>query len=72
MTTNELKKVIKKDKVYDIPYRRFIKILKQSDMVKFAKGNPPRVRVDEDIEESMSIVKELQETVAASLEKEEV
>ncbi len=72
MTTNELKRVIKKDRVYDIPYRRFLKILKQSDMVKFAKGDPPRVRVDEDIEESMSIVRDLQETVAQSLEKEEV
>ena len=59
MTTNQISRRMKKGGVGAVPQRRFLDLLKRSDLVKFAKENPERTSVVDDIDESIGIVREI-------------
>lgn len=56
MTTNQIKKYIRRKGENHFPLPRLITILKSSDMVKFAKEKPQGERVKYDIDESIDII----------------
>jgi hypothetical protein len=64
MTTNELRRYLKKAKSASIRPERIVNILRQSDMVKFAKEMPVGNRVKDDIDESITIIKEAHRAVS--------
>jgi hypothetical protein len=65
MTTNEMKRYLKRNKPASIRPERIVNILRQSDMVKFAKETPVGNRMKDDIDESITIIKEAHKTVSA-------
>jgi hypothetical protein len=65
MTTNEMKRYLKRNKPASIRPERIVNILRQSDMVKFAKETPVGNRMKDDIDESITIIKEAHRTVSA-------
>jgi len=68
MTTNEIKRHLGKQRFSNVPLPRILNILKRSDMVKFAKENPHRERVDNDITESIEIVEKVHDTYSTNRE----
>ncbi len=65
MTTNEMKRYMKRNKPASIRPERIVNILRQSDMVKFAKETPTGNRMNDDIDESITIIKEAHRRVSA-------
>jgi hypothetical protein len=63
MTTGELRRVLRKKLLHYFPSRRFVSLLGRSDLVKYAKENPKREIVEQDIEESIEIVREVNTSV---------
>jgi hypothetical protein len=59
MTTGQLSRFLRRNRTEAVPYRRFVNLLKRSDLVKFAKENPKKEKVKTDIEESIGIVNEV-------------
>jgi len=66
MTTGQLSRYLKRKKYRAAPYRRFLNILKRSDLVKFAKESPRSEKVRSDIDESIGIVQVVHSTAAGS------
>jgi len=66
MTTGQLSRYLKRKKYRAAPYRRFLNILKRSDLVKFAKESLKNEKVRSDIDESIGIVQEVHSTAAGS------
>jgi len=66
MTTGQLSRYLKRKKYRAAPYRRFLNILKRSDLVKFAKESLKNEKVRSDIDESIGIVQEVHGTAAGS------
>ncbi len=64
MTTGELKRAFKKKRLNFLQSRRFVLLLGRSDLVKFAKENPKKERVKEDIEKSIGIVNDVNTAVS--------
>jgi hypothetical protein len=63
MTTSELKRYLRRSGARHDQYlhpNRLINILHRSDMVKFARENPPHGNVERDIDQSITIIKEAQ------------
>jgi len=60
MTTNELKNHLKKKDFSSINPALLLNLLERSDMVKFAKEKPLGKMINEDIEQSITIIKEVQ------------
>jgi hypothetical protein len=63
MTTSELKRYLRRSGARRVKYvhpNRLINILHTSDMVKFAKEDPPHSNVEHDIDQSITIIKEAQ------------
>jgi hypothetical protein len=58
MTTSELKRHLKQQRTDYVQSNRLVNILHRSDMVKFAKETPVRRRIDQDIDQSINIIKE--------------
>jgi hypothetical protein len=61
MTTSELKRYLKRSgnrRNSYIQQGRLISLLHRSDMVKFARENPPHSKIEQDIDQSISIIKE--------------
>jgi hypothetical protein len=66
MTTSELKRQLKRSGSRRNRYvqrNRLINLLHRSDMVKFAKETPPNSTVEQDIDQSIHIIKEAQDKV---------
>jgi hypothetical protein len=63
MTTGELRRALRKKLLHNLPSRRFVSLLGRSDLVKFAKENPERETVEQDIEESIEIVRDVNTSV---------
>ncbi len=63
MTTNQLARHLKRGGPGVVPQRRFLDVLRRSDLVKFAKDSPEKGMVVSDIEESIGIVREVHNTV---------
>jgi hypothetical protein len=66
MTTSELKRYLRRSGARRRKYvqpNRLINILHRSDMVKFAKEIPAHGRVEQDIDQSIDIIREAQEKV---------
>lgn len=57
MTTNELKRYIRKQRMHSLISSGFMNLLSRSDAVKFAKAKPQDKQVEQDINESIGIVK---------------
>lgn len=68
MTTNEIKRYIRRRNETQVPLPRVINILKRSDMVKFAKERPQKPQIKNDIDESIDIIEEVHNS--ATNEKE--
>ena len=62
MTTGEIKRHFGRQSFSSIPVSRLLNILKRSDMVKFAKENPHREKIESDITESIEIVEKVHDT----------
>jgi len=63
MTTSELKRYLRRSRARRAKYMhpdRLINILHRSDMVKFAREIPPHSKVEHDIDQSITIIKEAQ------------
>jgi hypothetical protein len=58
MTTSELKRYLKQHRTDYVQSNRLVSILHRSDLVKFAKEIPVRRKIDQDIDQSISIIKE--------------
>ncbi len=59
MTTREFRRHVRKADKVPIPSVRVMNILKTSDMVKFARGKLPGEKVTKDIQDSITIIKEV-------------
>jgi len=66
MTTGQLSRYLKRKKHREAPYRRFLNILKRSDLVKFAKESPRSEKVRSDIDESIGVVQEVHSAASGS------
>lgn len=62
MTTAELRHFLDRAHTSLIEKSRFLRILKRSDLVKFAKERPSRNMVEKDIEDSITIIKDAWKT----------
>ena len=63
MTTSELKRYLRRSEARRAKYvhpNRLINILHRSDMVKFAREIPLHSKVEHDIDQSITIIKEAQ------------
>jgi hypothetical protein len=58
MTTSEMKRLLKGSRTNYVRPNHLINILHRSDMVKFAKEKPARKKVDQDIDQSITIIQE--------------
>ena len=65
MTTSEMKRYLKRTSTIHAQSNHLINILHRSDMVKFAREIPARKRVEQDIDQSISIIKEAHQKVSA-------
>ncbi|MBN2323630.1 MAG: hypothetical protein JXQ30_07845 [Spirochaetes bacterium] len=70
MTTNQLARYLKRDDFPIVPQRRFLGLLKKSDLVKFAKDSPEKGKVVSDVDESIGIVREVHDAIGKRDEKE--
>jgi hypothetical protein len=68
MTTGEFRRRVKRSSGAPIPSARVMNIIKNSDMVKFAKEKLPGEKVKKDIQDSISIITEVQEAVTKPVE----
>ena len=60
MTTSELKRYLKRHHTGYVQPNRLVNILHRSDMVKFAKDAPVHKQVEQDIDQSITIIKDCQ------------
>jgi hypothetical protein len=58
MTTAEIKRFMRRSRTRYVQPTRLINILNRSDLVKFAKADPAHQSVEQDIDQSISIIKE--------------
>jgi hypothetical protein len=59
MTTSEIRRYLKRNRSSLVQTNHFVNLLSRSDMVKFAKDSPPKKRVEQDIDQSITMIKEI-------------
>jgi hypothetical protein len=70
MTTSELKRYLKRHHTGYVQPNRLVNILHRSDMVKFAKDAPVHKQVEQDIDQSITIIKEAQSRTVSSVDEQ--
>lgn len=70
MTTNQLARQLRRGGLVAVPQHRLLDLLKRSDLVKFAKDSPEKMRVVSDIDESIGIVREVHDNAGKARAQE--